>query len=186
MNDTAFLSGQFLLAMPGIGDPRFEHSVIAMCQHDAQGALGLCLHDEADDFRVPDLMRQLGIDPQNTPARPVLMGGPVEPGRGLVLHSPDWAGPGTRHVAGRWALTGTLDVLAAIAEGRGPACWLVATGYAGWGAGQLEQELHHHGWFPTPASDALVWEADAASRWSRGFAAAGINAAMLTAVAGHA
>ncbi len=186
MIDAQYLSGQLLLAMPGIGDARFERSVIAMCLHDDHGALGLCLHHEDRDFTVPDLMRQLGIDPRNTPSRPVLQGGPVETGRGFVLHTPDWAGQDTRHIGERWALTSTLDVLAAIAEERGPQHWLVATGYAGWGAGQLERELRHHGWFTTGASDSLVFETDARIRWTGGFAAAGIDARMLADVAGHA
>ncbi len=190
MTDAPYLCGQFLLAMPGIGDPRFEKSVIAMCAHDPEGAFGICLHEQADDLTVPELMRQLEIEPGNTPAVPVLAGGPVEPGRGFVLHSDDWSGQDTRHVAGplgaRWALTGTRDVLAAIASGSGPARWTVALGYAGWGGGQLEEELASHGWFTTQGTDALLWETDPALRWSQGFAAAGVNAAMLAADAGHA
>lgn len=190
MNHVPYLCGQFLLAMPGIGDPRFERSVIAMCAHDAEGAFGLCLHEPADDITVPELMRQLDIDPGPTPGRPVLAGGPVEPGRGFVLHSTDWSGQDTRHVSGpmgaRWALTGTRDVLVEIAGGRGPSRWTVALGYAGWSSGQLEDELSSHGWFTTAGTEALLWETDPLLRWSRGFAGAGINAALLAADAGHA
>lgn len=181
-----WIVGQFLLAMPGIGDPRFERSVIAVCAHDPGGAMGLCLNADLDDISVPDLMRSLDIDPRTTPERPVLMGGPVEPNRGFVLHSPDWGGQDTRHVAGRWALTGTRDVLAAIAEGRGPRHWVAALGYAGWGPEQLDRELAQHGWFTTPGTDALLWETEAELRWARAFRSAGIEPALLSAAAGRA
>ena len=186
MNQAPYLSGQFLLAMPGIADLRFKRSVIAMCAHDREGAFGLCLQETVEDIRVPDLMRQLGIDPASTPELPVVAGGPVEPGRGFVLHSTDWSGQDTRHVAGRWALTGTRDVLAAIALEKGPRHWVVALGYAGWSGGQLEAELNSHGWFSTPGAETLLWETEPALRWSRAFAGAGINTALLTADAGRA
>lgn len=186
VNQAPYLSGQFLLAMPGIGDPRFERSVIAMCSHDPGGAFGLCLHLPMDDLTVPELMQQLDIDPGDTPARRVLMGGPVEPQRGFVLHSPDYGGQDTRHVAGRWAVTGTRDVLAAIAEGVGPKLWVAMLGYAGWGGGQLEEELAHNGWFSTPATEALIWDTQAADRWREGFASAGVDVALLSAEAGRA
>ena len=186
MSDAPYLCGQFLLAMPGIGDPRFERSVIAMCAHDADGAFGVCLHEPVDELTVPELMRQLDIEPGQTPAREVMAGGPVEPGRGFVLHSADWAGQDTRHVAGRWALTSTRDVLVAISEGRGPAHWTVVLGYAGWSGGQLEGELRQHGWFSTDGTEALLWETAPALRWKQGFAGAGINPALLAEAAGHA
>lgn len=186
MIESPYLSGQFLLAMPGIGDPRFERSVIAMCAHDPAGAFGLCLHEEADDMTVPELMRQLDIDPLDTPDLPVMLGGPVEPQRGFVLHSPDWGGQDTRHVAGRWALTGSRDVLAAIAEGRGPKRWVAALGYAGWGAGQLDAELQRHGWFVTPGTEALIWDVVPERRWRQAYRGAGIDAGLLSAEAGRA
>lgn len=186
MSFPPYLSGQFLLAMPGMGDPRFERSVIAMCTHDNAGAFGLCLHLPMDDISVPGLMRQLDIDPGELPETPVLMGGPVEPQRGFVLHSPDFAGLDTRHVAGRWAVTGTRDVLEAIAQGKGPRQWLVMLGYSGWGEGQLEMELAHNGWFTTPATEALIWSTPPAERWKAGFASAGVDVALLSADAGRA
>ena len=186
MNQAPYLSGQFLLAMPGIGDPRFERSVIAICAHDPGGAFGLCVNSEMDDLTVPDLMRQLDIDPGDTPAIPVLVGGPVEPQRGFVLHSPDWAGQDTRHVAGRWAFTGTRDVLVALAEGKGPRQWLSLLGYAGWGDGQLENELKQNGWFTTPATTSLLWETQTPARWRSAYAASGIDVALLSSSAGRA
>lgn len=186
MDQTPYLSGQFLLAMPGIGDPRFERSVIAMCGHDPASAFGICLHLPMDDLTVPELMEQLDIDPGDTPALAVLVGGPVEPNRGFVLHSPDYGGQDTRHVAGRWALTGTRDVLVAIAEGRGPRHWVAALGYAGWGDGQLEMELAHNGWFSCLGTEGLIWDTDAAERWKAGFASAGVDVSLLSADAGRA
>jgi putative transcriptional regulator len=186
MTEVPYLPGQFLLAMPGIGDPRFERSVVAMCSHDPGGAMGICLHEALPDLTVPELMRQLEIDPGDTPDVPVLMGGPVDPQRGFVLHSPDWGGQDTRHVADRWALTGSRDVLVAIAQGKGPRKWLAALGYAGWSAGQLEMELSLNGWFPTPATVGLIWDGRCGTRWAEGFRAAGIDARLLSAEMGHA
>lgn len=186
MDEEHSLAGQFLLAMPGIGDPRFERSVIAVCAHDAAGAFGICLHETVAELTVPDMMRELDIEPGATPARSVLRGGPVEAQRGFVLHSPDWTGDGTRPVAGRWALTGSRDVLAAIAADEGPRRWLVALGYAGWGAGQLDAELLRHGWLSVTGSDALLWDLPADRRWLAAFAAEGIDPALLVADSGHA
>ena len=186
MNQAPYLSGQFLLAMPGIGDPRFERSVIAICAHDPAGAFGLSLHAPIEGLTVPELMRQLDIDPGDTPEIAVLAGGPVEPQRGFVLHSPDWGGQDTRHVAGRWAFTGTRDVLVAIAEGKGPRQWISLLGYAGWGEGQLEDELKQNGWFTTPATTGLLWETDAAARWRAAYAGSGIAVGQLSSMVGRA
>ena len=181
-----FLTGQLLLAMPGIGDPRFERAVIAMCAHDENGALGIGLGRQAPGLGVHKLLEQFKIDPGVAPDVPVLLGGPVEPQRGFVLHGTDWGGADTLHVGRRWALTGTLDVLRALAEGKGPSRWVVALGYAGWGEGQLEGELTRHGWFATPGTDAILFDTPAAERWSAGFADAGIDCRLLAPESGHA
>lgn len=186
MNRANFLSGQFLLAMPSIGDPRFERAVIALCAHDEAGALGLCVHETAGDLTVPELMRQLDIEPGATSDRPVLWGGPVEPERGFVLHSPDWGGRDSLYVADRWVLTGTRDVLEAIAGGGGPAHWVVALGHTGWAPGQLDGELGGNAWFTTPATAGLLWEEPIGNRWRRGFAAAGVDVALLSQASGRA
>lgn len=130
-----FLTGQFLLALPGIGDPRFEHAVIAMCGHDMEGAIGIGIGATIGGLGLHDVLDQFDIEPGEAPDAPVHFGGPVEPRRGFVLHSTDWAGQDTIEVAGRWALSGTIDILKAIADGQGPSRWLVALGYAGWGRG---------------------------------------------------
>ncbi|WP_066648770.1 MULTISPECIES: YqgE/AlgH family protein [Sphingomonas] len=186
MNDPCYLTGQFLLAMPGIGDPRFDHAVIAMCAHDSEGALGIGIGSEIRGLGLHDLLGQLAIDSSACPDRAVSVGGPVEPGRGFVVHSRDWAGQDTIDVAGRWALSGTLDVLRAIAAGRGPRQWLVALGYAGWGEGQLDEEMTRHGWLSVEADPALIFDVPAAERWNAGMAAAGIDPRLLSVQAGHA
>jgi putative transcriptional regulator len=186
METSRFLTGQFLLAMPGIGDPRFERAVIAVCAHDDEGALGIGIGDIIDGLGLHDLLKQFEIDPRDAPDEPVHFGGPVEPRRGFVLHSPDWGGQDTIDVSGRWALSGTIDVLRAIAEGNGPSEWIVALGYAGWGEGQLDTEMTRHGWFSTPASPDLIYDVDAEDRWEFGFAAAGIDPRMLVPGAGTA
>ena len=138
MESATFLAGQFLLAMPGIGDPRFDQAVIAICAHDAEGAMGIDIGAAFDGLTLHDMLRQVDIDPGAAPDVPVHRGGPVETRRGFVLHSRDWGGADTIDVAGRWALSATLDALRAIAEGRGPARWLVALGYAGLGPGLVQ------------------------------------------------
>ena len=121
MDSPRFLSGKLLLAMPGIGDPRFEQAVIAMCVHDENGAVGIGIGHQRAGIGVRGLLEQLGLDPGKAPDGPVMHGGPVEPGRGFVLHSDDWGGQDTIQVVGLGALTGTIDVLKAIADGKGRA-----------------------------------------------------------------
>lgn len=186
MESAPFLTGQFLLAMPGIGDPRFERAVIAMCAHDDEGALGIGVGETIDGLGLHTLLRQFQIDPGAAPDAAVHFGGPVEPRRGFVLHSTDWEGQDTIDVGGRWALSGTVDVLRAIAEGKGPNQWLVALGYAGWGEGQLDAEMTRHGWFSTESTPGLLYDVDAEDRWMVGFAGAGIDPRMLASSAGTA
>lgn len=190
MDTARYLTGQFLLAMPGIGDPRFDRAVIAMCAHDADGALGIGIGTAIEGLGLHDVLRQLEIDPGVAPDAPVHFGGPVEPRRGFVLHGLDWGGQDTVAVVGPdgplWALSSTIDVLRAIAAGTGPRQWLVALGYAGWGEGQLDGELTRHGWFNTAGDTALLYQTDAAERWANAFASAGIDPRLLVAGAGRA
>src|ERR1700761_2921983 len=166
MEDAPYLTGQLLLAMPGIGDRRFEHAVIALCAHSEEGALGIGIGHIVPRLGLHGLLAQLDIEPGVAPDAPVHVGGPVEPQRGFVLHGLDWGGEDTLEVADRWGLTSTIDVLRAIAEGRGPTRWLAALGYAGWGEGQLDHEMPRHGWFATPPSEALLFETSVGDRWS--------------------
>jgi len=180
------LVGQFLLAMPGIGDPRFEKAVIAMCVHDEEGALGIGLGRLVPRLGFHDLLKQLDIPPGDCPNAPIHHGGPVEPRRGFILHTPDWSGTDSIDVAGRWVLSATLDILRAIAEGKGPRRWVAALGYAGWGPGQLDEEMQRHGWFVTQGSDALLYDRNVDARWAAAFQGAGIDPRLLAAQSGTA
>ena len=185
-----FLSGKLLLAMPGMADPRFERAVIAMCVHDENGAIGIGVGHKRAGITLRALLRQLDIEPGEAPDVAVHHGGPVEPGRGFILHSNDWGGQDTLHVNGEqgeiFSMTGTIDVLRAIAEGRGPARWIAALGYAGWGEGQLDEEMTRHGWF-TAAGDAnILFDTPTDERWAAGFKAEGIDPRLLTSVTGVA
>lgn len=191
MDRAPFLSGQLLLSMPGIGDPRFERAVIAMCLHDDDGALGLVINNQIGALSVRGLMQQLDIDPGVTPEDAMVMqGGPVEPGRGFVLHSAEYDGQSTISVSGAsgalWGLTSTLDVLKDIAAGKGPRRWLSLLGYTGWGAGQLEGEMTRHGWHVTPGDTALLFDTRIDERWPAAFRAGGIDVGLLSTVSGRA
>ena len=190
MSDPPFLSGKLLLAMPGMADPRFDRAVIAMTVHDEQGAIGIGIGSLRAGIRFRSLLKQLGVDPGQAPDCAVHHGGPVEPGRGFVLHSIDWGGQDTIQVAGPggplYAMTGTLDVLKAIADGRGPQRWLIALGYAGWGSGQLDEEMTRHGWFAAQGGTALLFDTPTAERWDSAFRAEGIDPRLLVGETGAA
>ncbi len=188
MSDGVFssLSGQLLLALPGIGDPRFEHAVIAMCLHTPDGAMGVGVDRVIPGLGLHALLGQLEIETGAAPDAPIHHGGPVDPQRGFVLHSPDWRGEDTVEISPQFALTTTLDVLRAIAADEGPDRWLVALGYAGWGVGQLDEEMRRHGWLTVAAHDALLFETEVCERWPQSFAAAGIDVRLLASTSGHA
>jgi len=189
MEQPPFLSGRLLLAMPGMSDPRFDHAVIALAVHDENGAVGIGIGHKRAGIRFRALLKQLGLDPGEAPDRAVLHGGPVEPGRGFVLHSEDWGGQDTVHVAGpngNFALTGTIDILKAIAEGKGPSQWLIALGYAGWGEGQLEEEMTRHGWYPAAGNNGILFDTPADERWASAFRDEGIDPRLLATETGAA
>lgn len=186
MTQALYLSGQFLLAMPAMSDPHFTHAVIAICSHDEDGAVGIGIGAVIDGLGLHDLLDQFEIAHGAAPDAPIHFGGPVEPRRGFVVHSRDWAGQDTIDVAGRWALSSTIDVLRAIAEGSGPSRYVVALGYAGWDGGQLDGELTTAGWFNLPGDERLLYDVPATERWSGIFAAAGIDPRLLVAATGTA
>ena len=191
MTDAAkFLSGKLLLAMPGMADPRFERAVIALCVHDENGAIGVGIGHKRAGISFRGLLKQLEIDPGQAPDCAIHHGGPVEPGRGFVLHSTDWGGQDSLQVNGPsgvlFAMTGTMDVLKAIAEGRGPSRWIVALGYAGWGEGQLDEEMTRHGWFAAAANKMILFETPADERWGAAFKAEGIDPRLLASETGAA
>jgi len=186
MIDYPSLSGQLLLAMPGIGDGRFERSVIYMCQHSAEGAMGLIVNKRFQSLKLPDLMSQLDIRMTTPREEDALAGGPVEPGRGFVLHSTDYRAPGTLVVSETLGLTHTVDILRAIAEGAGPHDSLIALGYSGWAPGQLERELGQHGWLTAPATPDVLFHMPLEERWAAAVASIGIDPRLMTAETGNA
>lgn len=190
METPPYLSGKLLLAMPGMADPRFERAVIAMCVHDENGAVGVGIGHKRAGIRLRGLLKQLDIDPGEAPDCAVHHGGPVEPNRGFVLHSTDWGGQDSLHVVGThgviFAMTGTIDVLKAIAEGRGPKQWIVSLGYAGWGEGQLEEEMTRHGWFTAQSTPTILFDTPTDERWAAAFKAEGIDPRLLASETGAA
>lgn len=186
MDMATFYSGQLLLAMPGIGDPNFERSVIALCAHDENGALGINIGQEIPGLGLRELLAQFDLPGDKVPDLPVLRGGPVERQRGFVLHTLDWGGQDMLHVGNQWGLSGSLDVLKAISEGKGPGRFVIALGYAGWGQGQLDEEMTRHGWFVAPATDHLLYDMPARERWAAAWSASGIDASLLATRSGHA
>lgn len=169
-----------------MGDPRFDRAVIALCAHDEQGALGIGIGETIPKVGFHTLLNQLEIEVGDAPDAPVHMGGPVEPQRGFILHSLDWGGEDSVQVGDKWALTGTLDILRAITEGRGPERWLSALGYAGWSAGQLDAEMTRHGWFTAEGDVGILFDAQAEERWAASYRKAGVDPALLAHDAGHA
>jgi len=185
--DDTRLTGQLLIAMPVMADPRFVQSVIYLCAHTEEGAMGLVLNNPLTTPSFEDLLRQLDVTP-TPPARGITLcnGGPMDNARGFVLHTPDWTGDGSLRVDDSVALTASLDVLKAIATGGGPREGLLALGYASWGAGQLDAEIQANTWLSAPASLDLVFDAHHATKWRRALASLHVDPALLSAVAGHA
>jgi putative transcriptional regulator len=196
--DTAkpgYLDGQLLIAMPVMGDPRFERSVIYVCAHSSEGAMGIMVNRPAGSIDFPELLVQLNIIkkaeqirlPKNAGAMKVLQGGPVDKGRGFVLHSSDfYIKDATLKIADGICLTATVDILKAIANGVGPKHAILALGYAGWAPGQLETEIQENGWLHCDADSDLIFGDDIEDKYSRALRKIGIDPGMLSNEAGHA
>lgn len=183
------LAGRVLIAMPGIGDPRFERAVIYVFMHGEEHAMGLTLNRPMEGLTVPDLLERLGVKSEiSPPSQTVLVGGPVERERGFVLHTDDYRSPqsSTLEVGGGVALTATRDVLEAMASRNRPRRSLLALGYAGWGAGQLEQELRDNVWLTCDADESLIFGEDHEHKWSYALTKLGVSAASLSSLAGSA
>jgi putative transcriptional regulator len=186
--DDSFLEGKLLIAMPGMPDPRFEKSVIFMCAHSAKGAMGLIINKPIDGLSFRDLMVKLeiGVSAERADA-PILFGGPMQMGRGFVLHSAEYAGEETTlAITPEISLTATVDILKAISAGRGPAKAILALGYAGWGVGQIEDEILANGWIHCDADAHLLFDADYDARWQTALAKLGADISGLSAEAGRA
>jgi putative transcriptional regulator len=190
-----YLDGQLLVAMPGMADERFARAVIYVCAHSPEGTMGIILNRSATNVTMPDLLVQLEIVPElerihlseQVNRMPVLMGGPVETSRGFVLHTPDFhIAQSTLPIDDGVCLTATVDILRAIARGQGPQNAVLALGYAGWGAGQLEMELQANGWLNCPADAELIFNTAVDIRYEMALRRIGIEPAMLSMQAGHA
>jgi putative transcriptional regulator len=188
-----YLDGQMLIAMPALQEGPFARSLVYLCAHRHDGAMGIIVNHSAPTIKFPELLTQLGIVSEDdsivVPSREikVLRGGPVETGRGFVLHSNDFfIDSSTQPIADDVCLTATLDILRAIAKGGGPRKAVLALGYAGWSPGQLEDEIRANGWLHCPADPALLFDDDFSTKYDRALAKIGVNIAMLSGEAGRA
>ncbi|MDJ0895803.1 MAG: YqgE/AlgH family protein [Alphaproteobacteria bacterium] len=185
--DGAYFTGQLLVAMPAMTDPRFAKTVIYMCVHNPNGAMGLVINKHVESIGFPQLLEQLNIEVSGLLGdHHVFYGGPVESGRGFVLHSTDYVQDGTVQVDDGFALTATIDVLKAIACNEGPREAILALGYAGWGAGQLDGEVQANAWLNVPADEALVFDQEIDTKWERAMAKIGVDPVLLSGDAGRA
>ena len=181
------LTGHLLIAMPGLPDPEFARSVIYLCAHSEDGAMGIIVNRPIESPSFADLLGQLEVGPQ-PPARAIGLckGGPVDHARGFVLHTADWTGDGSLRVAEDVALTASLDVLKAIATGGGPREGVLALGYANWGPGQLDAEMKSNAWLNAEADSSLLFDDDHGSKWSRALAKLNVSPGRLSSLSGHA
>jgi len=191
--EEGYLDGQLLIAMPVMSDPRFARSVIYVCAHSEDGAMGLVINQRAQHISFPDLLQRLGIVPadeglsDDVRSMSIHVGGPVETGRGFVLHSSDYfANDSTLPIEDGVCLTATIDILKAIASGHGPHRAILALGYAGWSPGQLESEIQANGWLNCPADPDLIFDPDLDAKYTRALAKIGIDPSHLVNDAGHA
>ncbi|MEM6825165.1 MAG: YqgE/AlgH family protein [Pseudomonadota bacterium] len=182
------LTGKLLIAMPGMSDPRFERSVVFLCEHSEGGAMGLIVNKPTPEVDPQELLSQLGIEADlGADSLRVHFGGPVDHGRGFVLHSPDYGeNSATLQVTKAVGMTATLDILEDIAVGKGPKQAILALGYSGWGPGQLETEFQANGWLVGDAEPEIVFHEDAEAKWTAALKAMGVDAVALSSDAGHA
>jgi len=182
-----YLEGQLLVAMPAMPDPRFERSVIYICAHSEEGAMGIVVNKPLESLSFSELLEQLEIETAHVDERiRVHFGGPVEAARGFVLHSADYIHDATMIVDDEFALTATVDVLKALAEGAGPRDSLLALGYAGWAPGQLDEEIQNNGWLTVPADEEVVFRLQNDMKWQTAVARLGVDISNLSAEVGHA
>ena len=181
------LTGQFLIAMPGMGDPRFAASLVVICSHSEEGAMGLIVNKRVGGVSFEEFFSGIDLETHPDVRFPIRFGGPVDVERGFVLHSRDGqSAEGTLEITDALALTATRDVLAAMLVGKGPRRALFAVGYAGWGAGQLEAEIADNGWLTSDISEALIFGEDDEGKWEGALRALGVDPAHLSVVGGRA
>lgn len=189
--DKSYLTGQLLLAMPSVGDPRFYKAAIFIAAHDTKGAMGIVINHPVPGLNFRRLLEQFDITPDGNADEtamnaPVMAGGPVETMRGFLLHSREFVTNDTIPVNRHFSVSGTVAALKACAEGRGPGRFVFALGYAGWDPGQLEQEFQDNAWLSTPATEEIVFNTPPDMMWERAMAQIGIDPSMLSTTAGRA
>ncbi len=191
-NDVYF-QGQFLIAMPGMGDPRFERSVVFVCTHSESGAMGLVINKPLNDITFADVVEEVIHEPHEEAAyqtaslqQQVWFGGPVEKARGLVLHTADYQLETSLPIGSDILLTASVDILKDIVQSKGPKKTLFALGYAGWGGGQLDSEIASNSWLTCKVSHDILFDRDGDAKYNRALALLGIDPALLSAQAGHA
>ncbi len=191
MDDTTYLNGQLLLAMPSIGDQRFERAAVYICAHDAKGAMGIVINHVMEGLEFGSLLKDLEIQstitlPKRFEHLPVRRGGPVDTARGFLIHSQDFKQPDTIEVQDNIFVTGTIDALTSLTEATAPQKALFALGYAGWQEGQLEHEVRQNAWLTLPATPELVFSDNYEAVWNRALSAIGVTPAQLSALSGNA
>jgi putative transcriptional regulator len=184
---SSYLNNQFLIAMPNLNDKDFAHTVIYLCQHNDEGAIGITLNRPMQ-MKLGDIFAQMNINAQSlaTINSPVYLGGPVQPERGFVIHNTSnrqW--DSSINISDTVSLTSSRDILEAIANGTGPVNYLIALGYAGWTAGQLEKEIIENTWLHTPYAESILYDTPVSERWNAAANLIGININLLTTTAGH-
>jgi putative transcriptional regulator len=187
MNNFTRLANHFLIAMPALADPNFHRTVTLICEHSSEGAMGIVIN-RTTDLALGEILQQMGIDPERASMRsmPVHLGGPVQTNRGFVLHEPLGSWESTLPITESLGVSTSRDILAAIAENKGPQRCLVALGYAGWGAGQLEREIAENSWLNGPADQQILFDTPVEHRWQKAAQLAGVDLSLLSTEAGHA
>ena len=182
------LTGKLLIAMPDMGDPRFSSAVIFMCSHSANGAMGLTINKPSGNYKFRDLLKQLKIETNpNTPEIQVNIGGPVEAGRGFVLHSPEYdSGDGTLKIGSDYGMTASFEILEELSNGQGPVKGILALGYSGWGPGQIENEIAMNGWLVSDANSELIFDPDNTNKWKNALKLMGVDPIHLSTSVGRA
>jgi len=181
------LANHFLIAMPSLADPNFHQTVTYICEHNEDGALGIVIN-RPTDLKLGELLDHLGFEARKTETeeRTVYLGGPVQRERGFVLHEPGGDWDSSMQVSNEITVTTSKDILEAIAEERGPKRYLIALGYAGWGAGQLEDEMAENAWLSGPADAEILFGKDSEQRWRAAAALLGVDLSLLSQDTGHA
>jgi putative transcriptional regulator len=187
MVDFTRLANHFLIAMPTLADPNFYRTVTLICEHGSEGAMGIVIN-RTTDLALGDILQQMGISPEHAEKRgmPVYLGGPVQTNRGFVLHEPLGTWESTLPITETLGVSTSRDILTAIAENKGPERCLVALGYAGWGAGQLEREIAENSWLNGPSDRNILFDIPIEHRWHRAAKLAGVDLSLLSTEAGHA